>query len=202
MKLLRKMVCPRTDSRCSTNQLRISGASFLRALQIKDELVEIDCADLQQAQSNSQHLRESPPKLDPAVEGVRAVEQVSPKNLDGLQGRQSLQVLRTTTMTIGQDLDPLALALAPPPGESPQDRKARLLSEREAKKRSDLIDQELSRERSESKSVKPVKILLLGQSESGVWRFSCVPVVVCSSAPKENPPPSKVRCFSSRPITV
>ncbi|KAJ7932073.1 guanine nucleotide-binding protein alpha-4 subunit [Mycena leptocephala] len=70
-------------------------------------------------------------------------------------------------MTIDQDLDPLALALAPPPGESPQDREARLLGEREAKKRSDLIDQELSRERSESKSVKPVKILLLGQSESG-----------------------------------
>jgi hypothetical protein len=105
-------------------------------------------------------------------------------------------------MTIGQDQDPLALALAPPPGESPEDREARLLAEREAKKRSDLIDQELSRERSESKSVKPVKILLLGQSESGVWRLSCVLVVVCLSAPEENPPPSRVRRFSSRAITV
>ncbi|KAJ7928537.1 guanine nucleotide-binding protein alpha-4 subunit [Mycena leptocephala] len=69
-------------------------------------------------------------------------------------------------MTIGQDQDPLALALAPPPGESP--KTARPVSQRaRGKEAFDLIDQELSRERSESKSVKPVKILLLGQSESG-----------------------------------
>ncbi|KAJ6602208.1 guanine nucleotide-binding protein alpha-4 subunit [Mycena sp. CBHHK59/15] len=56
----------------------------------------------------------------------------------------------------------------PPPGETPQDRDARLQHEREAKKRSDLIDQELNRQRSaDKKALKPVKILLLGQSESG-----------------------------------
>ncbi|KAJ7718026.1 guanine nucleotide binding protein, alpha subunit [Mycena maculata] len=66
------------------------------------------------------------------------------------------------------DIDPLTLAMAPPPGESPQDRETRLQNEREAKKRSDLIDQELSRQRAQDKkSLKPVKILLLGQSESG-----------------------------------
>ncbi|KAJ7497044.1 guanine nucleotide binding protein, alpha subunit [Mycena latifolia] len=70
-------------------------------------------------------------------------------------------------MTVAPDLDPLTLALAPPPGESPQDREARLQREREAKKRSDLIDQELNRQRADKKSLKPVKILLLGQSESG-----------------------------------
>ncbi|KAJ7078833.1 guanine nucleotide binding protein, alpha subunit [Mycena belliarum] len=70
-------------------------------------------------------------------------------------------------MTVAADLDPLSLALAPPPGESPQDREARIQRERDAKKRSDLIDQEISRQRNEKKSPKPVKILLLGQSESG-----------------------------------
>ncbi|KAJ6497806.1 guanine nucleotide binding protein, alpha subunit [Mycena sanguinolenta] len=71
-------------------------------------------------------------------------------------------------MTVAPDIDPLTLALAPPPGESPEDREARLLREREAKKRSDLIDQELARQRAaDKKSSKPVKILLLGQSESG-----------------------------------
>jgi hypothetical protein len=108
MKLLRKMVCPRAGSRCcSTNQLCISGATFLQAPQIKDELMEIVCADLQQAQSNSQYLRESPLKLDPAVEGVRAAERVGPQNLDGLQRRQSLQDspksrISTTTSSFAQ----------------------------------------------------------------------------------------------------
>ncbi|KAJ7209639.1 guanine nucleotide binding protein, alpha subunit [Mycena pura] len=70
-------------------------------------------------------------------------------------------------MTVAPDIDPLALALQPPPGETPQEKDARLQREREAKKRSDLIDQELNRQRAaEKKAVKPVKILLLGQSES------------------------------------
>ncbi|KAJ7502857.1 guanine nucleotide binding protein, alpha subunit [Mycena galericulata] len=71
-------------------------------------------------------------------------------------------------MTVAPDVDPLTLALQPPPGESLQDREARLQREREAKKRSDLIDQELTRQRAQDKkTLKPVKILLLGQSESG-----------------------------------
>ncbi|KAJ7690671.1 guanine nucleotide-binding protein alpha-4 subunit [Mycena rosella] len=71
-------------------------------------------------------------------------------------------------MTVASDIDPLSLALAPPPGETPQDRDTRLQLEREAKKRSDLIDQELARQRiNDKKTARPVKILLLGQSESG-----------------------------------
>ena len=50
-------------------------------------------------------------------------------------------------MAGGVDIDPLTQALAPPPGETPIEREARLLREREAKKRSDLIDQELNRQR-------------------------------------------------------
>ncbi|KAJ7128961.1 guanine nucleotide binding protein, alpha subunit [Mycena crocata] len=71
-------------------------------------------------------------------------------------------------MTVAPDIDPISLLLAEEiKGESPQDREARLQRERDAKKRSDLIDQDLSRERATKKSAKPVKILLLGQSESG-----------------------------------
>ncbi|KAF7315246.1 hypothetical protein MIND_00039000 [Mycena indigotica] len=71
-------------------------------------------------------------------------------------------------MTGAPDIDPLTLALQPPANETPQERESRLLLEREAKKRSDLIDQELNRQRNaEKKAAKPVKILLLGQSESG-----------------------------------
>ncbi|KAF7358433.1 hypothetical protein MVEN_00893800 [Mycena venus] len=71
-------------------------------------------------------------------------------------------------MAVATDIDPLTLALQPPPGETPQAREARLQQEQEAKKRSDLIDEELNRQRNaEKKSVKSVKLLLLGQSESG-----------------------------------
>ncbi|KAJ7647554.1 guanine nucleotide binding protein, alpha subunit [Roridomyces roridus] len=69
-------------------------------------------------------------------------------------------------MTVAPDIDPLSLVLAPPKDETPEAREARLLKEREAKKRSDMIDLELKRDQQDKKS-KPVKILLLGQSESG-----------------------------------
>ncbi|KAJ7735718.1 guanine nucleotide binding protein, alpha subunit [Mycena metata] len=70
-------------------------------------------------------------------------------------------------MTVASDIDPLTLALQPPPDETPEAREARLQRERDAKKRSDLIDEELNRQRNAEKSVRSVKILLLGQSESG-----------------------------------
>ncbi|KAF9245622.1 G-protein alpha subunit-domain-containing protein [Melanogaster broomeanus] len=61
--------------------------------------------------------------------------------------------------------DPLSAALQPPPNETPSDRDRRLFAELEAKRVSDGIDEML---RQESKEKKPeVKILLLGQSESG-----------------------------------
>ncbi|KAJ7039852.1 guanine nucleotide binding protein, alpha subunit [Mycena alexandri] len=64
--------------------------------------------------------------------------------------------------------DPFALVLAPPEGETPEQREVRLLLEREAKEISDSIDEELSREKAqEKKGPRPVKVLLLGQSESG-----------------------------------
>ncbi|KAK7063702.1 guanine nucleotide binding protein, alpha subunit [Favolaschia claudopus] len=67
-----------------------------------------------------------------------------------------------------EDLDPISNAMAPPSNESPEEREIRIQKERAAKLVSDAIDAELTREQSlEKKRPKPVKILLLGQSESG-----------------------------------
>ncbi|KAJ8696683.1 hypothetical protein PTI98_006532 [Pleurotus ostreatus] len=66
------------------------------------------------------------------------------------------------------DIDPLTAAMAPPPNESEEDRQARLAAEHAAKVRSDAIDEELNRQRqAEKRAPKQVKVLLLGQSESG-----------------------------------
>ena len=68
-------------------------------------------------------------------------------------------------MPIFRDDDPLSHVLAPPPNESPEDRKARLEAEAQAKAISDRIDAELQEElRAEKKSARPIKILLLGMS--------------------------------------
>ncbi|KAJ7274828.1 guanine nucleotide binding protein, alpha subunit [Mycena rebaudengoi] len=66
------------------------------------------------------------------------------------------------------DRDPFAAAIAPPHDESPEDRERRIAKERAEKLVSDIIDDEISKERQQrKKQAKPVKILLLGQSESG-----------------------------------
>ncbi|RXW21992.1 hypothetical protein EST38_g3878 [Candolleomyces aberdarensis] len=65
-------------------------------------------------------------------------------------------------------IDPLDVAIAPPPDETEEEREKRLSKEREAKVVSDAIDEEIEAERTaEKKKTRPVKILLLGQSESG-----------------------------------
>ncbi|QRV80600.1 G-protein alpha subunit [Ceratobasidium sp. AG-Ba] len=65
--------------------------------------------------------------------------------------------------------DPLAAAIAPPPNESPDARLARLRAEAEAKRVSDAIDEQIKEERNREKKRKAteVRVLLLGQSESG-----------------------------------
>jgi len=64
--------------------------------------------------------------------------------------------------------DPFEAALRPPPGETPTQRDARILAEHLAKQASDAIDEQLRVERAELKRSTPdVRILLLGQSESG-----------------------------------
>ncbi|KAH9940535.1 G-alpha-domain-containing protein [Epithele typhae] len=64
--------------------------------------------------------------------------------------------------------DPLTAALQPPPNESPAERWAREQAEAQARRVNDQIDSELKAERLAMKRRKPpIKVLLLGQSESG-----------------------------------
>lgn len=66
--------------------------------------------------------------------------------------------------------DAFEAVLAPPPNESPAQRAAREQREAEAKRVSDEIDDRIRAERAaQRKKKKPVKVLLLGQSESGAW---------------------------------
>jgi hypothetical protein len=62
------------------------------------------------------------------------------------------------------DYDPLAAALAPPLDETPDARAAHLLTEGDARRVSDKIDEQLKQERASCRRQRPcVKILLLGQ---------------------------------------
>ncbi|KAJ3475582.1 hypothetical protein NLI96_g11743 [Meripilus lineatus] len=65
------------------------------------------------------------------------------------------------------DDDPLSRALAPPPNETPEAKAIRLRAEAQARKISEEIDESLKAERAALKKKPPVKVLLLGQSESG-----------------------------------
>ncbi|KAJ7894161.1 guanine nucleotide-binding protein alpha subunit [Mycena olivaceomarginata] len=68
-----------------------------------------------------------------------------------------------------QHSDPFSLVLQPPKDETPAERQQRVELEQEQKRVSDQIDDELRRERADrkKKSKREVKVLLLGQSESG-----------------------------------
>ncbi len=68
------------------------------------------------------------------------------------------------------DEDPLSRLLAPPANETPEDRDVRMRLEAEARQISDKIDEQLKLERAALKKNRPVKVLLLGQSESGESR--------------------------------
>ncbi|OCH87568.1 G-alpha-domain-containing protein [Obba rivulosa] len=63
--------------------------------------------------------------------------------------------------------DPLAAALLPPPNETPVERERRLQAEADAKKRSENIDEMIRQNERQQRRKKVVKVLLLGQSESG-----------------------------------
>ncbi|KAI9448616.1 guanine nucleotide binding protein, alpha subunit [Lactarius psammicola] len=66
------------------------------------------------------------------------------------------------------DPDPLAAAIAPPQNETPAARIVRLRAEAEARRVSEEIDEQLKAERAARRRQRPcVKVLLLGQSESG-----------------------------------
>jgi guanine nucleotide-binding protein alpha-1 subunit len=66
-----------------------------------------------------------------------------------------------------QDIDPLDEALKPPPDESLEARETRLAEEDKAKRVSQAIDDSIKAEKQIMKKRKVVRLLLLGQSESG-----------------------------------
>ncbi|EIN08754.1 G-alpha-domain-containing protein [Punctularia strigosozonata HHB-11173 SS5] len=78
-------------------------------------------------------------------------------------------IRRTSLAGSPPDIDPLALAWGPPPDEDAPAKAARLSEEAEAKKVSDEIDARLKEERNALKKRRKglVKVLLLGQAESG-----------------------------------
>ncbi len=63
--------------------------------------------------------------------------------------------------------DPLDAAIRPPQNESPQERQQRLSREDDAKKVSQAIDASIKAERQARRKQRIVRLLLLGQSESG-----------------------------------
>ena len=73
------------------------------------------------------------------------------------------------------DDDPLTAALTPPQDETPEARAIRLSREEEARRVSQAIDESIRTERQMNKKHKIVRILLLGQSESGAPYFRSLP---------------------------
>jgi len=65
------------------------------------------------------------------------------------------------------DRDPLDSILRPPVDETDEERSIRLLTEERAKRVSDAIDEAIRQERQAAKKKDVVRVLLLGQSESG-----------------------------------
>lgn len=67
--------------------------------------------------------------------------------------------------------DPLDEVLRPPPNETPQEKEIRLAREEDAKRVSEAIDETIKAERQVMKKRKIVRLLLLGQSESGKYIY-------------------------------
>ena len=63
--------------------------------------------------------------------------------------------------------DPISLLLSPPPNETSEEAALRVAREAEARRISDEIDRNIQAERDALKNQNVLKMLLLGQSESG-----------------------------------
>ena len=86
-----------------------------------------------------------------------------------------------TSLTMARhDDDPFATFTRPPPNETAQERAVRETREAAAKKRSDAIDEDLRKEKLRLKKEEKnlVRVLLLGQSESGESAHIGVPSVL------------------------
>ena len=67
--------------------------------------------------------------------------------------------------------DPISLLLAPPPDETDEERVLWLQREAEARRISDEIDEQIKKDYAALKKQNVLKMLLLGQSESGRLPF-------------------------------
>lgn len=76
--------------------------------------------------------------------------------------------------------DPLNWLMRPPPDESAEQKLAREQQEADAKKISDMIDEDIKREKAALKKKQVVRVLLLGQAESGACAVSTL-TIACSS---------------------
>ena len=76
----------------------------------------------------------------------------------------------TLTRHSDESLGPLARALAPPADETPEQRAVRETKETEARRVSERIDEQIRLEKqAHSRKKIPVKVLMLGQAESGAF---------------------------------
>jgi guanine nucleotide-binding protein alpha-1 subunit len=67
----------------------------------------------------------------------------------------------------GAGEDPFDALLRPPPDETEEEKNVRLAQEAEARRISQAIDESIRQERTRQRKRKIVRVLLLGQSESG-----------------------------------
>ena len=82
--------------------------------------------------------------------------------------------------------DPFSVLMAPPPGETPEERSQREQEEADAQRVSDGIDDEIKRTRLALKKEKNmVKVLLLGQSESGSFSSPSSPMTLSSPSSRQ-----------------
>lgn len=78
--------------------------------------------------------------------------------------------MRSRSPSVYSADDPLAFAIRPPESETEAERQLRIALEAEARRNSDRIDEDIRNERERIKKRKAtgeVKLLLLGQAESG-----------------------------------
>ena len=95
---------------------------------------------------------------------------------NGVKGMTMLTSSRTTVSSSNSHDDPFDAILRPPQDESPQERETRIAREEEAKRVSQAIDDSIKAERQLRKKRRIVRLLLLGQSESGEFFFNAVHV--------------------------
>ncbi|KAI0290994.1 G-protein alpha subunit-domain-containing protein [Russula brevipes] len=98
------------------------------------------------------------------------------------------------------DDDPLDAVLRPPPDESPEAMAIRVAREEEALRVSRAIDESIRIERQTNKKNKIVRVLLLGQSESGAPHSSSV-FVIRHRSPRPQASPQRSAVSAALPCT-